>query len=113
MVPADQLDPNVADSVYLRDDVAVQMPNTFCAFQGCCWAGCHTSELYEHLAGTEKHKDILEAVVKLMPKLFAKEEKQALASAYHEASAVQMRQSAPHASYSQDPCKTIFPYIVF
>ena len=82
----------------LREDTAVELPAKHCALKGCSWSGSDEAGLQGHLCTS--HRDAVEKVASLLPKMHS--EAETCVAAYDEAIAVVVRRGAPLASYSID-----------
>ena len=100
-LPANPAKPEMVDADALREDIAVELPITHCAFRGCAHTFESTSELTKHIVSNDEHRRCLAAVTQLMNPSSDSEEVRML-SAYNESIAMKIRQGAPLDTYSID-----------
>ncbi len=111
-IPASEAEPSSPCAEALRTDIGISLPAKHCAFAGCSFAAASAEDLQAHLKA--QHETALETAASLLP-VFSTTSKATrgpqaatqqwmlkLQSAYNEAVAVKLRESAPLAGLSID-----------
>ena len=100
-LPCDPLDAQRADPDALREDAAIELQSTHCAFVGCARSFESGAQLSQHLATDPCHSQLLAAVTRCMAPSSDSAEVRRF-SAYCEVIAWKVRQGAPLDTYSID-----------